>query len=100
MRLATLIVCDPFAVAGFAELFIFPIFSLNLGLGSLRMFRIFILLAKNIKSIQEMILVVRMSVPQAAAILILLIMLFFIFGVIGTTLINNVRRGNAVRESR
>jgi hypothetical protein len=75
-------------------------FSLNLGLGSLRMFRIFILLSRYSKSIQEMILVVRLSVPQAAAILILLIMLFFIFGVIGTTLINTVRWGNAVRESR
>jgi hypothetical protein len=75
-------------------------FSLNLGLGSLRMFRIFILLARNVKSIKEMILVVSMSVPQAAAILILLIMLFFIFGVIGTTLISSARWGNALRESR
>ncbi len=64
------------------------------------MFRIFILLARNIKAIQDMILVVKMSVTQAAAILILLVMLFFIFGVIGTTLINTVRWGNAVRESR
>ncbi len=73
---------------------------MNLGLGSLRMFRIFMLLANNVKSIQEMILVVRLSLPQAAAILILLVMLFFIFGVIGTTLFPTVRWGFAIRSSR
>jgi len=85
---------------GYAELFVFPRFGLKLGLGSLRMFRIFILVTRYSKAVQEMILVVRMSLPQAAAILILLIMVFFIFGVIGTTLFPSVRPGNAIRESR
>uniref|UniRef100_A0A7S0F1Q4 Ion transport domain-containing protein n=1 Tax=Hanusia phi TaxID=3032 RepID=A0A7S0F1Q4_9CRYP len=83
-------------LVGVLELIVLPRYGLELGLGSLRQFRL-IRIGNRSQVFVTMLQSIVASFPQFFAVVLLLAMLIFIFGAIGTTLFPGLRYGIANR---
>jgi len=75
------------------DLFVFPRYNVDLGLGSLRMFRLFRLF-NRLDTFVRLLETIRKSFPQAVAAVVLTFMVIFISSAIATRMFTFVKEGN------